>query len=256
MNILEQIAAKKRERVAALKKKWPLDGYIPRNLLARSFPHNGPFIIAECKKASPSRGIITPYYDPAAMARSYSDGGASAVSVLTEEDYFLGSVADLAAVRNSVPLTILRKDFILESWQVRETVLTGADAMLLIVSLLDRVLLKELFDEAVEHRLTVLVEAHDEHEIERALSCGAQFIGINARNLRDFTISTDEAARLAQYIPADSTAVAESGITSVESLLKLKAAGYKGFLIGEHFMCAGDPAAAVRQFRDALKESS
>ena len=254
MNILEQIAAKKRERVSALKKKWPLDGYIPRNLLARSFPHNEPFIIAECKKASPSRGIIAPDYDPAAIAKLYSAGGAAAVSVLTEEDFFSGSTADLAAVRNSVSLAVLRKDFILESWQVRETVLTGADAILLIVSLLDRGLLKELFDEAVEHMLTVLVEAHDEHEIEAALSCGAQFIGVNARDLKDFKISTDEAARLAQYIPADRTAVAESGITSVESLLKLKAAGYKGFLIGEHFMRAPDPVSAVRQFRDALKE--
>ncbi len=254
MNILEQIAAKKRERVAAMKKTWPLDGYIPRNLLARSFPHDGPFIIAECKKASPSKGIIAPDYHPAAIARSYSEGGAAAISVLTEEDFFMGSVADLAAVRNSVPVTVLRKDFILESWQVRETVLTGADAMLLIVSLLDRVLLKELFDEATDHRLTVLVEAHDEHEIETALTCGAQFIGVNARNLKDFMVSTEEAARLAQYIPGDRVAVAESGIDSVESLLKLKRAGYRGFLIGEHFMRAGDHAAAVRQFTDALRE--
>lgn len=252
MNILEQIAEKKRERVAALKKVYPLDWYIPRNLLAGSFPREGTFIIAECKKASPSKGIIEPDYYPAAIAKSYVDGGASAISVLTEEDFFLGSTADLAAVRNSVRSTVLRKDFILESWQVRETVLTGADAMLLIVSLLDRGLLKELYDEAVDHRLTVLVEAHDENEIEDALSCGAQFIGVNARNLRDFTVSTTEAARLAQYIPADRTAVAESGITSVESLLQLKAAGYRGFLIGEHFMRAVDPAAAVRQFRDAL----
>lgn len=254
MNILEQIAAKKRDRVAVMKKTWPLDWYIPRNLLAKSFPKHGPFIIAECKKASPSKGIIEPDYNPAAIAKAYSEGGAAAVSVLTEEDFFLGSTADLAAVRNSVPCTILRKDFILESWQVRETVLTGADAMLLIVSLLDKVLLKELYDEAVEHMLTVLVEAHDEDEIETALSCGAQFIGVNARSLKDFTVSTDEAARLAQYIPGDRTAVAESGINSVESLLKLKAAGYRGFLIGEHFMRAGDRAAAVREFDMALRE--
>lgn len=253
MNILEQIAAKKRERVAAMKKKWPLDGYIPRNLLVRGFPDDRPFIIAECKKASPSKGIIAPDYDPASISKLYSKGGASAISVLTEEDYFLGSVADLTAVRNTVPLTVLRKDFILESWQVRETVLTGADVMLLIVSLLDSVLLKELYDEAVEHMLTVLVEAHDEYEIEMALNCGAKFIGVNARSLKDFTISIDEAARLAQYIPGDRVAVAESGISSVESLLKLKGAGYKGFLVGEHFMRADDPAAAVRQFRDALK---
>jgi len=253
VNILEQIAAKKRERVAVMKKALPLEGYIPRNLLARSFPRENPFIIAECKKASPSKGIIAADYYPAAIAQSYSAGGADAISVLTEEDFFLGSVADLAVVRNSVAAAILRKDFILESWQVRETLLTGADAMLLIVALLDRVLLKELFDEATEHKLTVLVEAHDEKEIEAALECGAQFIGVNARNLKDFTISADESVRLARYIPAGRTAVAESGITSVESMLKLKAAGYKGFLIGEHFMRSADPASAVRQFSDALK---
>lgn len=254
MNILEQIAEKKRERVAAMKKIWPLDWYIPRNLLVKSFPADRPFIIAECKKASPSKGIIETDYYPAAIARAYCEGGASAVSVLTEEDYFLGSAADLAAVRNTVAATVLRKDFILESWQVRETVLTGADAMLLIVSLLDSVLLKELYDEATEHRLTVLVEAHDEREIETALSCGAHFIGVNARSLKDFSVSTEEAARLAQYVPPDRTAIAESGINSVESLLKLRAAGYRGFLIGEHFMRAGDRAAAVREFCEALRE--
>lgn len=253
MNILEQIAGKKREQVAAMKRAYPLNWYIPRNLLARKFPDGGPFIIAECKKGSPSKGIISENYNPAALARSYSDGGASAISVLTEENYFLGSVNDIPAVRNSVMLPVLRKDFILDTWQVRETVLTGADAILLIVALLDNGLLKELFDEAVDHRLEVLVEAHDEHEIEAALKCGAKYIGVNARDLKDFSVSTDEAARLAQYIPGDRIAVAESGITSVDSLLKLRGAGYRGFLVGEHFMRADNPADAVREFHDALK---
>lgn len=256
MNILEQIVAKKRERLGILKKAYPLDGYMPRNLLAGTFPADRPFIIAECKKASPSKGIIVEEYYPAAIARSYSDGGAYAISVLTEEDFFLGSTQDLVNVRNAVRRPVLRKDFIFDEWQVRETVLTGADAMLLIVSLLDRTRLKALYDYAVDHRLTVLVEARDEKEIEDAISCGAKFIGINSRNLENFTVSTDEALRLVQYIPDDRVAVAESGIDSVDSLLKLKNAGYKGFLIGEHFMRAQDPAAAVREFADALEKDS
>lgn len=253
MDILEQIVAKKRERIEILKKAYPLNQYIPRNLLAGTFPHDRPFIIAECKKASPSKGIIVEKYNPAETARHYVEGGASAISVLTEEDFFLGSTEDLVTVRNTARIPILRKDFIFDSWQVKETALSGADAMLLIVSLLNKEMLKALSDEAADYRLTVLVEAHDEKEIETALSCGAEFIGINARNLKDFSVSTDEAVKLAKYIPADRCAVAESGITSVESLVKLRDAGYRGFLVGGHFMTAKDPASEVRRFCDALK---
>lgn len=253
MNILEQIVAKKREKLEILKKAYPLTEYIPRNLIAGTFPHDRPFIIAECKKASPSKGTIIENYNPGAIAKSYCDGGAYGISVLTEEDYFLGSTYDLVAVRNSVRVPVLRKDFIIDGWQVRETALTGADAMLLIVSLLDKGELKEIYDEAVDHRLTVLFEVHDENEIETALACGARFIGVNARDLGDFSVNIDKAVKLAKYIPADRTGVAESGITSVESLLRLRDAGYRGFLIGEHFLRAEDRAAAVKEFSDALK---
>ncbi len=252
MNILEQIVEKRRARVEAMKREYPLNWHIPRNLMSRKFPSDGTFIIAECKKASPSKGVIMENYYPASLARDYEDGGASAISVLTEEDFFSGSIQHIPTVRNTVKLPVLRKDFIIDSWQVRETVLTGADAMLLIVSILDRAQLKDLHAEASGLGLAVLVEAHNEAEVDAALECGAGYIGVNARNLKDFSVSTDEAARLARYIPGDRIAVAESGINSVESLLKLRDAGYRGFLIGEHFMTADDPAAAVRRFRDAL----
>lgn len=253
MNILEQIAENKRRRVAVLKKITPYHDLVPQRHGVRSFPSGEPFIIAECKKGSPSKGIIAEQYDPSAMARAYSSGGADAISVLTEENFFFGSPEDFAAVRYSVSVPVLRKDFILESYQVRETSAMGADAMLLIAALLDRQLLKELHAEAAEYGLTVLVEAHDEHEISTALECGAEYIGVNARDLKDFTVSSDRAAGLAHYIPADKTAVAESGITSVESLLKLRAAGYCGFLVGEHFMRSENPAAAVAEFHDAMR---
>jgi len=255
MNILEQIASVKKERLEVIKKLKPYSELRPRTG-AKKFPADGPFIIAECKKGSPSKGVIAQQYNPAETAAAYEQGGAGAISVLTEEDFFFGSAEDLAAAKGRVSIPVLRKDFILESYQVRETAAMGADAMLLIVSLLDRALLAELHSEAMEYGLTVLVEAHNEHEIETALSCGAIYTGVNARNLKDFTVSTDEAARLAGYIPADRVAVAESGITSVEAMVKLKTAGYMGFLIGEHFMRSTDPAGTVRGFADALKAKS
>lgn len=214
-------------------------------------------VIAEIKRASPSKGIIRNDVVPAELARVYLRGGAAAISVLTEEDYFHGSLDDLRAVREAVPLPILRKDFIIDEFQIYETAAAGADALLLIVAILsdEQLLLYRRITED-ELGMDALVEVHSVDEMHRANRCGATVIGVNNRNLSTFEVSLNVSLGLAREAPAEAILISESGLTSGEDLRQLRARGYRGFLIGEHLMRAGDPAAVLQSLiRDANRNA-
>ena len=202
-------------------------------------------VIAECKRRSPSRGILRRDYDPAGIAMSYARGGAAAISVLTEPTFFDGSLDDLRAVRAAVELPVLRKDFIVTESQVTEAAAAGADAILLIVAALDDRRLRTLHAAAGVLGLAVLVEVHDATELGRAVEAGASIIGVNSRNLRTLEVSLEIFDELAADLPPGVIAVAESGLTSRADLDRLKARRYDAFLIGERFMASPDPGAAL-----------
>jgi indole-3-glycerol phosphate synthase len=203
-------------------------------------------VIAECKRRSPSRGVLRADYDAPAIARRYEHGGAAAISVLTEPTFFDGSLDDLAAVRRAVTLPLLRKDFIVDDYQLLEARAAGADAVLLIVAALAPPDLTRLHDRAVALDLAVLVEVHDDDELPRAIDAGARIVGVNNRNLRTLAVDVDASYRLAARMPGHVIAVSESGLQSRHDLERLTAAGYRAFLIGERFMTDTDPAAAIR----------
>ncbi|MBM3726419.1 MAG: indole-3-glycerol phosphate synthase TrpC [Acidobacteria bacterium] len=205
-----------------------------------------PAIIAEIKKASPSKGILAHDFDPRRTARQYHQGGASAVSVLTDEPFFQGSLADLTAVRSEIALPVLRKDFTLDEYHVVEAAAHGADAILLIAAILDEGALRRLRELAESLGLAALVEVHDEEELGPAVASGARLIGVNNRNLRTFEVTLETSLRLAEKMPAGTIAVSESGIHTRADVDVLMAAGYRAFLVGEHLMKAGDPAGALR----------
>lgn len=205
----------------------------------------GTNVIAECKRRSPSRGVLAATYDPAAIAVSYEGGGAAAISVLTEPTFFDGSLEHLTAVRSAVGLPLLRKDFIVDEYQLLEARAAGADAVLLIVAALDQADLVRLQARAWELCLATLVEVHDEEELSRAADAGARLVGVNNRNLRTLTVDVDASYRLAGRMPHGVIAVSESGLQSRADLDRLSAAGYRAFLIGERFMTDPDPAAAI-----------
>jgi indole-3-glycerol phosphate synthase len=202
-------------------------------------------VIAECKRRSPSRGILRHDYDPVAIARGYARAGAAAISVLTEPGFFDGALEHLEAVRADVQLPLLRKDFIIDPYQVLEARAAGADAVLLIVAALDRTGLVRLLAEAGALGLEALVEVHDDHELDRALDAGASLIGVNNRNLKTLAVDRLAADRLAARIPDTVVSVAESGLRTKEDLLRLQAVGYSGFLVGERLVTAADPAQAL-----------
>lgn len=204
-------------------------------------------IIAEIKKASPSKGVICDRFEPASIARSYERGGAAALSVLTDDRYFQGSLADLQAARAAVKLPVLRKDFTIDEYHVIEAAAHGADAILLIVAALDLHRLRRFRELATEYRMAALVEVHDAEELQLALDSGAAVVGVNNRNLHTFEVTLDTALRLAERIPKEVIKIAESGIHSVGNVLQLQAAGYRGFLVGEHLMRSGDPEQALRE---------
>ena len=210
-------------------------------------------VIAELKRASPSRGILRQQYGPEAIAQSYEAAGASALSVLTEERYFLGSLHDLEAVRAAVRLPVLRKDFILEDYQIYESVAAGADALLLIVAALSDEELRRLLDLCHGLGIAPLVEVHDECELERALGAGAGIIGVNNRDLKTLEVDLEVSLRLRPRIPAGSIAVTESGIKTGQDLCRLAEAGYRAFLIGETFMTAADPGVALREMLEGMR---
>jgi indole-3-glycerol phosphate synthase len=206
---------------------------------------DGVNVIAECKRRSPSKGVLREDYDPAALAAAYAAAGAAAISVLTEPTFFDGSLEHLRAVRAAVDVPLLRKDFTVSEYQLLEARAAGADAVLLIVAALRPAELKVLHDHARRHGLDVLVEAHDATELAIAIDAGAKIIGVNNRNLRTLEIDVHASDALIAAMPADVIAVSESGLKTAADLTRLKALGYRAFLIGERFMTAADPGAAL-----------
>jgi indole-3-glycerol phosphate synthase len=202
-------------------------------------------VIAECKRRSPSRGVLRAVYDPVAIATGYANAGAAAISVLTEPTFFDGSLGDLAAVRAAVDVPLLRKDFIVSEYQLLEAKISGADAVLLIVAALRPVELKVLHDHARRHGLDVLVEVHDATELQIAIAAGARIIGVNNRNLRTLEIDVHASEELIAQMPRDVIAVSESGLKTADDLIRLRKLGYRAFLIGERFMAAAEPGAAL-----------
>jgi indole-3-glycerol phosphate synthase len=205
-----------------------------------------PAVIAEIKKASPSRGILAAEFDPAAIARLYEQGGAAALSVLTDERHFQGSLPDLELARGSVRLPALRKDFTIDAYHVHQAAAYGADAILLIAAILSELQMRDFRELAGHYHMAALVEVHDEEELKAALASGARLIGVNNRNLHTFEVSLETSVRLAEKIPAGVVRVAESGIHSSAEVERLRSAGYQAFLVGEHLMKSGDPAGALR----------
>jgi indole-3-glycerol phosphate synthase len=202
-------------------------------------------VIAELKRASPSRGLLRQHYRPAEIALGYAGGGASALSVLTESQYFLGSTQNLSEVRRTVEIPVLRKDFILESYQVFESVAVGADALLLIVAILTDHDLHSLLGLCNSLRIAALVEVHTEEELDRAVVAGARIIGVNNRNLKTLEINMDTSLELRAKIPRGCVTVSESGIKTEADLRQIKDAGFDAVLIGESFMTQPDPGAAL-----------
>ena len=204
-------------------------------------------VIAECKRRSPSKGVLAASYDPVAIARKYERGGAAAVSVLTEPTFFDGALEHLTAVRGAIDLPVLRKDFIVDDYQLFEARAAGADAALLIVAALEQRDLVRLQKRAWDLGLAALVEVHNEEELSRAIGSGARVIGVNNRNLKTLAVDVDASYRLAATMPPRVIAVSESGLQSRADLERLSAAGYRAFLIGERFMTDPDPARAIAE---------
>jgi indole-3-glycerol phosphate synthase len=209
-----------------------------------------PAIIAEVKKASPSKGVLADRFDPAAIAQAYASGGAAALSVLTDAEFFQGSLDDLESARAAVAIPVLRKDFTLDEVHVVEAAAHGADAILLIAALLEETELRNLREVAARYRMAALVEVHDEAELDAAIGSGAEIIGVNNRNLHTFEVTLETSLRLilrmASKIPSSVIKVSESGIDSSASITRLEAAGFDAFLVGEHLMRAADPVSALR----------
>lgn len=257
MNILEKIVERKKERLPRLKREHPVSS------MERSIGAVRPFfkadditLITECKKGSPSKGVMVEDYNPVKIASAYEAGGSDAFSVLTEEDFFFGRSSDLVDIRSSCSRPVLRKDFIFDEYQVHESHAMGADALLLIAAILDDIQMKDLYDAATAYGLSVLAEAHDEHEVERILYLDKAAVGVNARDLRDFSVDLTRIASIKAMIPKDRYAIAESGIKKVEDALMLRNAGYNGFLIGELFVREKDPTHAVKEFATRLRGRS
>jgi indole-3-glycerol phosphate synthase len=251
--ILDDIVLARREDLARAKRETPigrlaeLPAYAePRRPFVAALAARRPAVIAEVKKASPSRGVIRADFDPVAIARAYAEAGAAAISVLTEERFFQGSLDDLEAIRAAVPVPLLRKDFVVDVYQIVEARARGADAVLLIAAILGDAELRELLAAAREHGLGCLVEAHTESEVERSVAAGARAVGINNRDLRTFATSLAVCERLRPLVPADRVAVAESGIETASDIERLARAGFGAFLVGESLMRAPDPGAALR----------
>ena len=254
MSVLDKILAVKRQEVSALRGKsaelrlQAADAPPPRGFARALSSGPRPRVIAEFKRASPSKGEIRPGADPAQIARAYESAGAAALSVLTDRDFFRGSLDDLQKARAAVGVPVLRKDFTIDALQLVEARAAGADAALLIVAALGDAQLRELLGQARELGLDALVEVHDEPELERALACGSDLIGINNRDLRDFKTDV-RVTRALLPACAGRTVVSESGLDSAETLQALEREGASAFLIGEALMREPDPGAALRRLR-------
>ena len=217
-----------------------------RRALDAAVAAGGYGLIAEIKKASPSKGLIREDFDPPAHARDYEAGGASCLSVLTDEPYFRGHEEYLIAARAACTLPVLRKDFMIDPWQVTEARAIGADAILIIVAALDDVQMRDIEQAAIEHGMDVLVEVHDAAELERAMALQSRLIGVNNRDLRDFTVDFNRTYELVGRAPEECSFVAESGLGSHADLAAMAAHGVRCFLIGEALMRQADVAAATR----------
>jgi indole-3-glycerol phosphate synthase len=210
-------------------------------------------VISEIKRRSPSKGDLAIGLDPVRLAQQYEAGGAACLSVLTDEDFFGGSAADLVAAREACSLPVLRKDFTVSAHDVCDARLMGADCVLLIAAALDQSELMSFLDLARRIGLDALVEIHDEPELQRAIDAGADLIGVNQRDLVTFTVDTARAVRMAPQMPAGVVRVAESGITGPDDAAVLAAAGYHAVLVGEHLVTSGDAAGAVTALRDSQR---
>ena len=256
-DILQRILATKAEEVAAARSRVPLSALRDRaatRSAARGFASalkakvaaGGPAVIAEVKKASPSRGILRADFDPAAIARSYAAGGATCLSVLTDALYFQGSTAYLEQARDACTLPILRKDFMVDAYQIAEAAAMHADYVLLIAAALSPSQLIDLEAEAMSHGLDVLVEVHNAAELESALALRTPLVGVNNRDLRTFDTRLETTLDLLPQMPADRIVVTESGILAPEHVARMRGAGVQAFLVGEAFMRAEDPGQALR----------
>jgi indole-3-glycerol phosphate synthase len=254
-NILDRIVEARRASVAHRKRVLPdvalkmaVEKKVapPRDFLGALARAGKINIISELKKASPSRGVIREEYAPAVLAASLEEAGAAALSVLTEEDFFSGSLGDLKEASSVTKIPILRKDFIVDPWQVWETRAAGADSFLLIAAVLNDAELRDLLDLGRTLKMEALVEVHSREELQRVLDAGARIIGVNNRDLRDFQVHLETSLALAEAIPEECIAVSESGLRTYEDLVRLQHAGFDAFLIGEHVMKSADPATALR----------
>lgn len=252
--MLNRIVAQKREEVEQRKKSLPISTLKERLAqqkkpldFASALSGASTRLIAEVKRASPSRGLLCPNFNPVALAKTYAQGGAAAISVLTEINYFEGSIDHLTAIREEVRLPLLRKDFIFDRYQIFESGAYGADALLLIVAILNQEQLEELLSLTHSLGLSCLVEVHNEAEVERALLSGAEIIGINNRDLNTFTVDINTTRRLRPLIPKERIVVSESGIRSREDIEKLEGWGVNAVLMGETLVTAGDIPAKMRE---------
>jgi indole-3-glycerol phosphate synthase len=253
-DILAKIVSHKRaELVSRAASRSDLERRAAQRPLARDFKAaltaHPPAIISEIKKASPSKGVLSNDFRPASIAQVYASGGAAALSVLTDHEFFQGGMADLEAARAAVTIPVLRKDFTIDELHVIEAAAHEADAILLIAAILSAEEMRNFRLLAARYGMAALVEVHNDEELDDALESGADIIGVNNRNLHTFEVTLDTSLRLAKAIPAHIVKVAESGIHSCEDVRTLRAAGFHAFLVGEHLMKSADPAAALKALR-------
>jgi len=258
MNILDEICEHKREEVRDRSKRVPLSEMEKRGHDAdapldfrRAVTAAGKNIIAEVKRASPSAGVIKEDFDPVRIAQQYQEGGAAALSVLTDEKYFRGKLEFIRRIKDAVTLPVLQKDFIISAYQIYEARAFGADCILLIVKILSDDELREFLDCATSLGLAALIEVHDEGELKRALACGAEIVGINNRNLSDFSVDIRTTMRLAPLTPEGKIIVSESGIKTSSDIQKLRDVGVNAFLIGETILRSEHPVEALKQLLSA-----
>ncbi|MFN8179408.1 MAG: indole-3-glycerol phosphate synthase TrpC [bacterium] len=254
MSVLEQIVERVRERLAETKRRVPVpvvrrdaEAAAARPSFRAAIEAEGTSLIAEAKARSPSKGVLRDPYDPVALARAYASAGARAVSVLTEPDFFDGAPAHLVAVRDAVALPVLRKDFVVDEYQLWEAKAWGASAALLIVAALEDALLRDLRATAAAIGVDALVEVHTEAEAERALAAGALIVGVNHRDLATFRTERDATARVAKVVPKDVLLVSESGIKTRADVLEVERAGARAVLVGEALVTSADPGAKTRE---------